>query len=246
MNMKRLEFLDALRGFAMLWMTLYHFCFDLNYFGWIYQDFYADPFWVWQRCAIVSLFLFCVGWSQAASSIPLQPAKLESQYPQGLRDRWMSKFWLRWWQIAGCALLVTLCSYAVYPKSFIYFGVLHAVCVMLLLLLVLRYLGQWLWLLGAAWLLLFLYPPFVANSAPWNVLGLISQKPITEDYVPLFPWLALVCFGYAFGLLQIKKGWTFSIHPWAISLAVLGRYSLRYYMLHQPVLIGLLYLCRLA
>ena len=38
---------DALRGLAMLWMTAFHFSFDLNYFGFIHQDFYRNPVWTW-------------------------------------------------------------------------------------------------------------------------------------------------------------------------------------------------------
>ena len=51
----RFDSVDALRGVAMVWMTLFHFCIDLNHFGHIRQDFYEDPFWTWQRSAIVSL-----------------------------------------------------------------------------------------------------------------------------------------------------------------------------------------------
>ena len=36
--------LDALRGCAMLWMAAFHFCFDLNQFRFIRQDFYENPF----------------------------------------------------------------------------------------------------------------------------------------------------------------------------------------------------------
>ena len=39
---------DALRGVAMLWMTVFHFCFDLTYLGLSQANLYLDPFWTWQ------------------------------------------------------------------------------------------------------------------------------------------------------------------------------------------------------
>jgi uncharacterized membrane protein len=66
-DLGRLDRIDLLRAAAMLWMTVYHFCFDLNHFGFIEQNFYRDPFWTWQRTAIVSLFLFTAGLSQAVA-----------------------------------------------------------------------------------------------------------------------------------------------------------------------------------
>ena len=51
----RFDRIDALRGLAMVWMAVYHFCFDLNHFKLIApQDFYNDPLWTWQRTCIVS------------------------------------------------------------------------------------------------------------------------------------------------------------------------------------------------
>ena len=229
--------IDALRGVAIVWMTVFHFCFDLNYFHYLRQDFYNDPFWTWQRSAIVSLFLFCAGLGQAVAVDQQQDAR---------------RFWKRWAQVAGCALLVTAGSYFVFPKTFIYFGVLHGIALMLIVVRFTSGWGRWLWLAGAIAIGL----KFAAlqahaawpeadflNGRPWNWLGLISRKPVTEDYVPLIPWLGVMWWGMAAGqsLLRGKRELLNQTLPRAAApLAWLGRWSLSWYMLHQPVLFGIL------
>ena len=131
MKAQRFDSIDALRGVAIVWMTLFHFSFDLNYFGFVRQNFYDDPFWTWQRTLIVSLFLFCAGLGQA---IAVQ---------QG--QSW-ARFWRRWAQVAGCAVLVSVGSWFMFPNSFIYFGVLHGIAVMLILVRLTAGWGRWLWL----------------------------------------------------------------------------------------------------
>src|SRR5687768_9247660 len=233
---QRFDSIDALRGVAIVWMTVYHFCFDLNHFGWIKQNFYTDPFWTWQRTAIVSLFLFCAGLGQAVA------------VEQG--QSWM-RFWKRWAQVAGCALLVTAGSYWMYPKSFIYFGVLHGIAVMLIIVRLTAGWGRGLRLAGAIAIavkpmasLAHSYWPELEflNLPAWNWLGLISRKPITEDYVPLVPWLGAMWWGMAAGQWLLAHRPTVVQKPiprGAGPLAWLGRWSLTWYMLHQPVLIGL-------
>ncbi|MEO7852264.1 MAG: heparan-alpha-glucosaminide N-acetyltransferase, partial [Rubrivivax sp.] len=133
----RFERLDALRGVAMAWMAAFHLSFDLNFLGWLAprQDFYHDPLWTTQRTCIVSLFLFCAGLSMALALHAGQP------WP---------KFWRRWAQIAACAVLVSIGSAYMFPKSWIAFGVLHGMAVMLILARLGAPLGRWLWLLGLA------------------------------------------------------------------------------------------------
>ena len=55
----RFDRLDALRGLAIVWMAVFHFCYDLNHFRLLQpvQRFLSDPFWTTQRTAIVTLFL---------------------------------------------------------------------------------------------------------------------------------------------------------------------------------------------
>lgn len=236
----RFDAIDALRGTAVVWMTVFHFCFDLNHFGWLQADFYRDLFWTTQRTAIVSLFLFTAGLSQA---VALHQAQA---WP---------RFWRRWAQVAGCALLVSAGSYLMFPRSFIWFGVLHGLAVMLILARLTAPLGRWLWPMGA----LAIAAPSIAAHAhsalgyggfPWVFdekalawLGWVSRKPITEDYVPVFPWLGVVWWGLAAGqgLLARDARWLRASLPRAARpLTVLGRWSLSWYMLHQPVLIGAL------
>ena len=240
----RFDRLDALRGLAMVWMTIYHFAFDLNYFKFIRQNFYTDPVWTWQRASIVSLFVFCAGLSVAVA------------LHQG--QSW-PRFWRRWGQIAACALLVSAGSYLMFPKSWIYFGVLHGLALMLIvgrLAALSPTVSRWLWLLGALAIAAAVWGPNALtwclgndvvpalNSRAWNWLGLVTQKPVTEDYVPLLPWLGAMFWGIAAGrwVLVRQPAWMSGRVGLAKPLAFMGRWSLSYYMLHQPMLIGLLML----
>ena len=233
----RYDSIDALRGFAMLWMTVFHFSFDLSHFGYWSQNFRLDLFWTMQRTAIVSLFLFCAGLGQA----------IALQQGQG----W-GRFGRRWFQIAGCALLVTAGSLVMFPQSFIYFGVLHGMAVMLVVARCTAAWGRWLWVAGGVAMLLpwgaQLY--FAGAGAEWapvfngralNWLGLVSRKPFTEDYVPVLPWLGVLWWGVAAGQWMLSRAPSripLSVPAALKPLAILGRWSLSYYMVHQPILIG--------
>jgi uncharacterized membrane protein len=245
MRTDRLYPVDALRGAAMVWMTVFHFCFDLSNAGLIQANFYRDPVWTWQRTCILSLFLLCAGAGQAI-------AVAQGQSRQ--------RFCRRWAQIAGCAFLVTLGSLLMFPKSFIYFGVLHAMAVMLLIVRLSAGCGRWLWPMGAAVLALkFVAPwalgeawlPASLNDKTLNWLGLVSIKPVSEDFVPLVPWLALVWWGMALAqwwLARRRSATNVATSepsgpvPGLRPLAFLGRWSLSYYMVHQPVLLAGLWL----
>jgi len=232
----RLDRLDALRALAMLWMAVYHFCFDLNLFGLIQQDFNHDPLWTWQRTAIVSLFLACAGAGQALAVAAGQSWR---------------RFAQRWLQVVICALLVTAGSWWMFPNSYIYFGVLHGIAVMLVIVRLTHGLGALLWPLGALAVLaplLWAHPMFDAPA--WHWLGLATYKPITEDYVPVLPWLGVMWWGCAAGQRlagQAPPAWVTQRLSQPLSatgqlLAGLGRWPLSFYMLHQPVLLGLLWL----
>lgn len=231
----RYDRLDALRGVALVWMAFFHFCFDLSHNGLLAANFYTDALWTTQRTCILSLFLLCAGAGQAVATAQGQ------SWP---------RFWRRWAQIVGCALLVSVGSWFMFPGSYIYFGVLHGMAVMLLVARLSAPLRVWLWPLGLVAIalpLLIQHPFFDSRATNW--IGLVTYKPITEDYVPVLPWLGVMWWGLA------GTQWLLARRPQSLAstadsgdnsvwarmrrgLSLLGQWSLTFYMLHQPVLIG--------
>ena len=141
-----------------------------------------------------------------------------------------------------------------FPRSWISFGVLHGIAVMLLLLRYAAPVGRWGWLAWPLGLLALLLPQWVEHpffDSRWTEwVGLVTRKPVTEDFVPLLPWFGVMLWGFAAasaaaGRAQVGSypGWLFGPMPRALGpLAALGRWPLSFYMLHQPVLIGLILL----
>jgi uncharacterized membrane protein len=226
---ERFDRLDALRAVAIVWMAMFHLLFDLNHYGYLQprHSFHHDALWVSQRTVIVSLFLFCAGLGVAVA--------------QAQGQSW-ARFWRRWAQVAGCAVLVSIGSTFMFPRSFIFFGVLHGIAVMLIVARLAAPLRLWLWPLGALALLL----PWVLKIEAFNIkplawTGLITRKPITEDFVPVLPWLGVMLWGVVAGQALLAHRREVLTGPLAAPLqplAVLGLWSLSFYMLHQPVFIG--------
>ncbi len=226
----RVPAVDALRGLAVLAMIAFHFCFDLAYFRFAGWDFYRDPFWLHARTAILSSFLLLAG-----ASLVL------AQRTQQGRDRFRRHVL----QVAACALLVSVGSYLVFPRSYIWFGVLHAIAVSLLLIRPLAARPAIALALGIAVIAAgVVYTDPVFASRYWGWLGFAPGKPITEDYVPLFPWTGVMLLGIPLGHALVRNRFR-AIAPLARlprPVLWLGRHSLLVYLVHQPLLFGVLLL----
>jgi uncharacterized membrane protein len=232
----RLPIIDALRGFAVAQMIVYHFIYDLNYFGWLDLGMTRNQPWLGWRTAIVSQFALLVGVSLV----------LRLAHKPGWRD-----FAVRWAQVAAAAALVSLGSWSMFGPRWIYFGILHFIAVALIVGRLLAPLREWNLLLAAAALATWWFhldPAF--NSAPANILGFVTIKPRTEDYVPLFPWIAATLAGLGLGAWWQRRGFALAPRWQRLNadpprlLVLLGTWALTVYLVHQPVLIGLLWLVR--
>ena len=235
-NDTRLQSVDILRGLAIVSMVAYHFCYDLSYFGFAQFDFFADPFWLQARTLIVSSFLVVAGISLTLAT------------HDGVRLRPYVK---RLSAIAGCAALISVSSYFMFGERWIYFGVLHFITVASVLGLGFVHRPRLALVTGIALIILDrVFSHSFFDQVAWQWLGLMTYKPPTEDYVPLIPWFGMVLLGIVLGnrvwlrepLPPIAR-WH-SAHPLARLLSLPGRHSLLVYMLHQPLLLGMLWIAR--
>jgi uncharacterized membrane protein len=236
----RITLIDTLRGVALLAMISYHFTWDLEFFGYIEPGTATQGWWKIYARAIASSFLFLAGVSLVLAHYP--------------KIRWRP-FWKRLAVVAGAALAISVATRIAFPNEWIFFGILHAIAITSLL--------------GLAFLRL---PPIVTAAiaalivglmvvdgflSPGNMrsavfdprylswLGLAEQPPRSNDFVPLFPWLAALLAGVSLTRIAIARQWLPSLsrvqtRPNLFSMA--GRHSLLIYLIHQPVLIALVYL----
>jgi len=232
----RLPIIDALRGLAVAQMIVYHFIYDLNYFGWVSLAMNRDHPWVLWRTLIVTQFLLLVGVSLV----------LRSAYKPGWGD-----FWRRWIEVAAAAALVSLGSWLVFGPRLIWFGILHFIAAGLIIGRLLLPLRAWCIPLGLAVIaagVTFRHEFF--GSMPTSVVGFAPSKPRMEDYVPLFPWLGVVLIGI--GLASLWKERAFALAPALRKvnaapprlLVLLGTWALTVYLVHQPLLMGALWLVK--
>ena len=225
----RIRAIDALRGAAICMMIVYHAAFDLNWFHIISADFNHDRFWLSFRDLIVGSFLLLVGVSLVlASRAGISP----------------KQFWRRIALIGTCAMLVTLGSYVTFPKTFITFGILHCILVSSILGWPLVRFPRAALVVGIVVIVGGVAIGLPLFDLPWlNWVGLMTHKPATEDYVPLLPWFGVVLVGISIGWWLLER----HLHDlrqmsraspkW---LTWLGRHSLLVYMIHQPIMVGVL------
>ncbi|MGB3540676.1 MAG: DUF1624 domain-containing protein [Mesorhizobium sp.] len=227
---KRIVVIDMARSLALLAMASYHFTWDLEFFGYVDAGLTAVGGWKIYARSIASTFLFLVGVSLVLA--------------HGRGIRWAG-FWKRLVMVALAAAAITVATRIATPDGFIFFGILHQIALASLLGLAFLRLPALLTALIAA---LVIAAPFYLQSAIFDHpalwwVGLSTVNPRSNDYVPLFPWFGVVLAGIAATRLASASGLLaklgeFSPGRWKRPLVFIGRHSLAFYLIHQPVLIA--------
>lgn len=229
----RIAAVDIARGVAIVAMIVYHFTWDLAFLGFIDLDPTQSLPWIVFQKLIVGTFVFLTGVSLVLGHL------------SGIR--W-GAFWRRFAIILGAALLVTLGTYLFYAETFVYFGVLHAIALFSLMALAFLHAPLAL-VIGLAVVIIALplaiqHPLF--GEKLWSWIGLWEVPPPTEDLVPIFPWFGVTLAGIAAARWALAGGLAARIAEFKGTsspsrfLAKMGRWSLVIYVLHQPILIGIL------
>lgn len=230
----RIEAIDLARGAAVGAMAVFHFAWDLEFFGYAPVGMTLERGWTLFARAIASAFLFLVG------------VGLFLAHRQGLRAR---DFLKRLTKIAGAAFMVSAATWIAVPQGFIFFGILHQIAfasvaglAFLRAPVVVSVCMAIFVILAPLWFRheFFAYPA-------WWWIGLSPVAPISFDYVPVFPWFGPVLLGVSAACIADRWGVllrlpSYSPGSWSRPVRFVGRHGLPFYLLHQPVLFAAIWL----
>lgn len=235
----RVRLLDMLRGFSVLGMVAYHTLFDIVWiFGHEIGWYMGWPGYVWQQ-SICWVFILVSGASLHYSRRPLKRALV----------------------VLGCGLVVSVVSIAAMPEQRVMWGILHMIGLAMLVSVPLRPLlekiNKWVGL-ALSFVLFVLTKTLpmgyigVLDKPLWPLPEILYQTPFlfplgfpspgffSGDYFPLIPWLFLFYTGW-FGWSLLKGHVPLSTARPNL-LEKVGRRSLIIYMVHQPIVYGILLL----
>ncbi len=227
---KRIWELDAFRGLCVLGMVVFHLIFDVvemyRLIPWQYPAWFA-----FVRDWGGVLFLLLSGICATLGSRSLRRGLI----------------------VLGCGTLVSAVTWGMYllrlagPGILIRFGVLQCLGLCMIAWSLFKKCPAWLLLiLGSAMVALGLYlRTVVLVDVPWLVfLGFLYPGFYSADYFPLFPHLGFFLLGAVLGRTVYRKKESLfpganPHNPLIRGLTLAGKWSLPIYMVHQPVLAGL-------
>ncbi len=241
-KVSRFTGLDTIRGITLLSMILYHTCWDLVFlFGKKVPGYTGPEGYVWQQ-SICWTFILLSGFCWSLGHHHLKRGLL----------------------VFGSGLLITVVTLLVMPESRVVFGVLTLIgsCMLLLIpmekfllkiraeaglagsfLLFLLFRNVNTGYLGfEKWNLLRLPDGFYRNLLT-TYLGFPQRGFFSTDYFSLLPWFFLFVTGFYLYQVVQKKDMMGKLFSWRVPVFdVIGRHSLLIYLLHQPIVFGILWL----
>lgn len=214
---KRFHLIDLLRGIAVILMIIFHFTYDLDTFGFVDVEFFRPGFWFYLPRVIVTLFMFSVG----VSICMAHPSKIN-----------FKAYNFRLLKIGIAAIIISVSTYFMFPKNWIYFGTLHCIFFSTILITPLR---------NRPWTCLILAIIILGLELSPYAIPFPQMEHASMDYIAIFPWVSLSLLGITFFHLK----WHQIDYPqWPILrwIQFLGKHSFIIYVTHQLILYSIVYL----
>lgn len=235
---KRFWEIDFLRGVAIIMMITFHLLYNLNYFSYIQVNVFTGG---WELLGKITftLFLFLVGVSLSLSAGRRKKENTFSFYV----------YLKRGLALFSWGMLITSISYFLIPEAYIKFGILHLIGVAVIISYPLLRFRWTAIIIGAVVVIVGMFLQGYRFETPYFFwLGITPRHFTALDHFPIFPYWGIVLIGLGIGnrlyknfvrnfrFFDIKKNLPCHIFTF------LGRHSLLIYLLHQPLLIGILLL----
>jgi uncharacterized membrane protein len=239
---RRIHLIDELRGLAIVLMIAFHFLYQLTLWEVLPVSILSHPAALVCQLGAQLLFISLAGLSCSFSN---------SNFKRSLIS-------------LSCAGIISLVTWLVMPEEMVIFGILHFMGVCILFFALTRKLwdkmSSWfgIFFFGALFVLSYkivysdLLLPSIQNIALtsylWEegyltLLGFPSPTFYSSDFFPMIPWLFLFLVGVFIGQVVDKRTPLISFSQREpMFLAALGKRSLLIYMLHIPIIIGLIWI----
>ncbi|MDR0287548.1 MAG: DUF1624 domain-containing protein [Clostridiales bacterium] len=224
-NKKRIWEIDAVRGFCILFVILIHFLFDIENFLGIMPPL-KNIFDIIQNYGGI-IFIFISGICVFLGS---------KNFKRGII-------------VFLCGLIITAATWIYDPDYIIVFGILHFLGISMMLAPLLKKLNNISLMIIGLLIILFGYialPSLTPSKFPGLfAFGFYSEEFESADYFPFIPNLGFFMLGIAAGRkFYIDKKTLFPNFPSDNIIirffSFCGRHSLWIYLIHQPVLMGII------
>jgi len=229
--------IDFVRGIAIILMIIFHLIVDLKDF-YAYDLDYVTGFWYLEGKLSAILFMFICGMSSTLGKNSIR---------HGIK-------------VFTWAMILTAVTYLYNESYYILFGILHFLGISLLSANLMRRLPiVWLLMASCATIIVGLLFSGVFVTNPYLFpIGLMTSTFVSLDYYPLFPWYGVFLVGIVLGKMVSSNKKRLGVRqvpslqqesPTSLlflkNMTWLGQHSLVIYLIHQPILLALLYVLHL-
>jgi len=225
----RIAAVDLARTAAIVGMVIFHIARDLEFFGQLPPGTTLAGGWALLARTVAGSFLFLTGFSLVLA--------------HGGFVRWRP-FLRRLVTVGLAALAISVVTRLALPDRFIYFGILHAIFFCSIIGICFVWVQASWSALGAliVWCIWAVFARSLDLPIWMAWTGLRQSVPPSLDFIPVFPWLAPCLLGIA--MAKVTSTYWKGQHSTGPVLDILtwpGRHSLSIYLLHQPIILGALW-----